>query len=87
MRISGKPRGVVPSAMLTGADLPSRGSHLWRGTDDVGRVTTAVRLSEGGPAVGLALVRSESAPPGTTLRVAGGGEAEVVDLPFEAGGV
>jgi folate-binding protein YgfZ len=70
---------------LAGAELPVSGTRLWLDADEVGRVTTAVRLAGREGMVGLALVRSEGAPLGTRLRVGEAGEAEVVALPFATG--
>jgi folate-binding protein YgfZ len=71
---------------LVGQDLPPRKAALRLGTEEVGRVTTAVRVAEGERAIALALVRTESTTPGTRLEVAGGSDAEVVPLPFEEAG-
>jgi len=67
---------------LAGHELPPRRAPLRSGADEVGRVTTGARLAASGGGIALALVRTESSAVGTRLKVADGGEAEVVALPF-----
>lgn len=67
--------------------LPEPGSKLFRGTEEVGLVTSTVQSPRFG-AIGLAYVRRGSQEPGTvlTLEPGGGRQALLASLPFGGGG-
>ncbi len=68
--------------------LPALGAALFFEGKNVGKVTSAAHSPHVG-AVALAMVRTEQAAPGQTLQLGEGAEgrtAQVVDLPFVAGG-
>jgi len=73
------PRGL----RFAGAAPPAAGTELGLDGRAVGRATS-VALSPRFGWIGLGLVHQRGAAPGTRLEVAGGGSAEVVELPFLA---
>jgi folate-binding protein YgfZ len=74
------PRGL----RLPGAPLPD-GTALLHDGRDAGALSSAVQSPLVGGTIALAIVHRRAAEPGTRLQLAGGGEAEVVTLPFAAG--
>ena len=66
---------------LSGTALPKPGATLLCDGEAAGRITTAVGLPGSARAVGLALVGRDHAAAGAVLRVEGGAEARVVELP------
>jgi folate-binding protein YgfZ len=75
-----QPRGL----RFTAGELPPAGAELLFEGRAVGRATS-VALSPAFGAIGLGLLHQRGNSPGTRLEVAGGGEAEVVELPFGGG--
>ncbi len=74
-----QPRGL----RFTEALPPAPGTELLYESRSVGRATSVASSPRFG-AIGLGLVHQRGAALGTRLEVAGGGSAEVVELPFEA---
>jgi tRNA-modifying protein YgfZ len=72
-----QPRGVRFAA----GEPPSAGTALLLEGRPVGRATSVARSPRFG-AIGLGLLHQRGSAPGTRLEVEGGGEAEVVALPF-----
>lgn len=76
-------RGLV----FSGETPPEPGTSLVlaepEGEREVGRVGSAVASPRFGRTIGLGILHRRGWEPGTRLRVASGGEAEVVALPFE----
>lgn len=67
------------------AELPARGTKLFRAGKDVGYLTTAVPSPEVGAVIALGYVRKECNQPGDTLEIGSPGaeaKAVVVPLPF-----
>lgn len=75
-----QPRGLRFEA---GA-LPAAGVELLLDGRAVGRATSVTQSAEFG-AIGLGLLHQRGYAPGVRLEVAGGGAAEVVELPFRRG--
>ena len=71
------PRGLRFDA----GEAPAAGAELLLDGRAVGKATSTT-LSPHQGAIGLGLVHQRGASPGTRLEVAGGGSAEVVELPF-----
>lgn len=65
-----------------GAGTPLPGAALLFEDREAGTATTVVSSPALGRTVGLAILHKRAATPGTILEVAGGGRAEVVELPF-----
>jgi len=84
MRSRGGPARLLVGLRFTGAQPVSPGVPLVSGGQSVGRVTSAVFSWRLGGPVGLGMVKTAFAAPGTRLGVSapGGGEAEVVALPM-----
>ncbi len=75
-------RGLV---FAPGAGDPIGGKLLHDGRE-AGLVTSAVESPARGRILGLAVLHQRAAEPGTRIGIAGGGDAEVVALPFDLGG-
>jgi folate-binding protein YgfZ len=75
----------LPRGLRFDADrMPDAGAELLFEGRSVGRATSVTRSPRFG-AIGLGLLHQRGAAPGTRLEVVGGGEAEVVALPFGSG--
>ncbi len=72
-----QPRGL----RFTPGSLPAAGVELLLEGRGVGRATSVAQSPQFGT-IGLGLLHQRGNAPGTRLAVAGGGEAEVVELPF-----
>jgi folate-binding protein YgfZ len=81
LRYKGKPNRHLRGLRLS--EPAERGTELRFGEKVVGRLGSTCVSPRLGP-IALALVRREAAP-GDTVAVDGGGEAEVVELPFPRG--
>ncbi len=73
---------------LTGdrADVAAKGDKLFRGTTEVGHVTTVVRSPKLGATISLGYLRKDAWPAGMKLNLrtrSGDVEATVTDLPFQ----
>ncbi|MCP4662745.1 MAG: hypothetical protein GY856_45710 [bacterium] len=72
-------RGLV---FAPGAGAPAGGKILHDGRE-AGLVTSAVESPSRGRILGLSILHQRAAEPGTRIEIEGGGEAEVVELPFD----
>jgi folate-binding protein YgfZ len=78
-------RGLAGLLFDVGAPLPSRGDAVLAGEKEVGTVTSAVESASLSRPIALAILRHESAAPGTILAVRSAGgtlRAEAAALPF-----
>jgi folate-binding protein YgfZ len=65
-----------------GTEAPNPGTALRFEEREAGVATTVVRSPALDRTIGLAILHQRAAEPGTVLEIAGGGRAEVVELPF-----
>jgi folate-binding protein YgfZ len=84
MRSRGRSSHLLVGLRLTSAALPAPRSPLTNERGEVGSVTSAAHSPRFG-AIALGFVQAPLAEPGTKLALAGGGEVEVVALPFAGG--
>ena len=75
----GRPNRVLRGLVTSGGAEP--GEAVANDDRELGEVATAAVSPRFGP-IALAVLRRE-AEPGDTVKLAGGGEAEVVELPFD----
>ena len=85
MHYRGKPNRHLRGLEISGSQSPSPGDVLVaEAGKEVGVVGTVSEHSEQGGVIALAVVKRHFAEPGTPLTTAGGAEAIVVALPFDA---
>lgn len=80
-------RGGVQRALrglrFASAEPPALDTPVLAGAEPVGRVTSVCRSPRLG-AIGLAVLHKKAGEPGARVALAGGGAAEIVDLPFDS---
>ena len=74
-------RRLVALRFPAGSEPPAAGATLLADGRPAGTVGSALRAPAAGRPLGLAIVHQRAAEPGTRLEVAGGGEAEVAEVP------
>jgi len=85
MHYRGNPNRYLRGIRMLAGDAPAPGEGLvTEDGKDAGVVGTVCAESEEGGAIALAVVKRRFADPGTSLATAGGGQVEVVVLPFGA---